>query len=77
MSKPIIFPSKIFYTFQKPQIEPNSGDILLLRPLSPSLRYSLNVTVEAAASSEVTAEVEVEVEDENDHAPKWVESVIF
>ena len=51
------------------QIEPNSGDILLLRPLTSAFSYTLDVTVTSDSGLASTVAVAISVDDVNDNAP--------
>ncbi len=53
------------------QIEPNSGDLLLLAPLDPNLGLVLKLRVTDEDQMEAAKEISVKVRDVNDHAPKF------
>lgn len=53
------------------QIEESSGDLVLLRKLSPALKFYLNISVTDDKDMKATIEVEINVQDVNDHAPKF------
>jgi len=52
-------------------VEPNSGDLLLLRPLKSSLSYALELSARDDKGLEATTVLDVDVEDVNDHSPEF------